>query len=155
MKPTRKPFIGFVIAVVLAAGLLLPSLWQGMAPHYDVMAAVPTPIAISRTVDRPQLATFFNSASITADTRVCVDSTYWDRMDLQYNIDQGTINTTTLTLQFSNDRVTYNSGINAVAANAADANSMVIVNLFAVQTCVLADVSNTNALTLTVKGLMK
>lgn len=150
-KTTLAAALGILLLVVMFS--LLP-----FAPQ-DVTAApnaVPTPLAISRVASvSPKLVTFFDAQVITSDTRACDDSTYWDKMDLQWTIDVSDVNTTTLTLEFNNTRATYPAGINAVASVVADADAMGEFNLFGVETCVLADVTNANTITVTAYGLMK
>lgn len=157
-KQTGTNWIGRMAALVAVIAFLVGMTLLPMEPQ-DVSAApnaIPTPLAITGGDDTPRLAVFFDgTAGITADTRSCVDSTYWETMDLQYVIDQGTVNTTTLTLEFTNNRTTWPDGINAVASNTADADEMIEVHLFGVQTCVFANVTNSNLITITAIGLMK
>jgi hypothetical protein len=155
MHMRRKEYTILLVALVLMAiffGTLSRPAWDATAAP----AAIPTPLSIGRTTQVPTLVTFFDGQVVAADTRSqCFDSTYFDKMDLQYIIDIGTVNTTTLTLEFNNNRLTYPDGINAVANAAVDKDEMVEVNLFGVQTCIFADLTNTNTVTVTAIGLMK
>ena len=62
--------------------------------------------------------------------------------DVQYTIDQGTTNTTTLTTKWSVDGGTLVSGVNVVASNAADATDMQQVQLFGRYFCLFARCGN-------------
>jgi hypothetical protein len=125
-------------------------------------AAAPTPVSVTLPSGPvPEYPVFFNgNGPITADTRSsCFEVPDYSVVDLQYLIDQtiadNVVNTTTLKLQFSNDLVTYVDGINVVASNTADASSLQPFAIFGRYTCVYADVSNTNPITLTVVGVVK
>lgn len=72
-----------------------------------------------------------------------------EALDIQYVIDQGTVNTVTLKLQFSNDNANWTDGVNVVASNAADATNLLQFNNFGYYTRLYATVSNTSPLTLT------
>lgn len=78
---------------------------------------------------------------------------------MQYTIDQtlkdSIMNTTTLTTKWSVDGGTLVSGVNVVASNVADATDMQQVQTFGRYFCLLADVSNTNPVTVTAKAFSK
>ena len=79
---------------------------------------------------------------------------------MHYSIDQTDVNTMTLKLQFTNDTpgtsgATYVDGINIVASNAADATDLQQFQTFGAWTCVYADVTNTNAVDVSVVVLLK
>jgi hypothetical protein len=96
---------------------------------------------------------FMSEAVLTADTRACIDLRGFTVVDLQFVIDQGTTNTTTLKLQHSNNGVHFTDGQTIVASNTADANGLNRYDLFGRDTCVFADVTNSNPITITVLGL--
>ncbi len=79
----------------------------------------------------------------------------YEVLDLQYVIDQGTTNTTTLKIQFSNDNTNWSDGINVVANNAADANAMQQFNNFGRYTRLYATLTNANAVTITARAVAK
>jgi len=155
----QKRFTFFVIALALVA--LLGSLMLVPAPRVDAAPnAVLTPVSYSGSGMDNQKVIFFNG-NITADARVCVDLSNYQKIDLQYVIDQGTTNTTTLKLQWSND---YNATTatgnfedqsTIVSANAADAHGGQQYALVGQWNCVFADVTNSNALGLRVIGVAK
>lgn len=148
-----------VIAVALVA--LLGSLWLAPAPRVDAAPnAVLTPVSYSGSGMDNQKVVFFNG-NVTADARVCFDLSNYQKVDLQYVIDQGTTNTTTLKLQWSNDyNATTGTGnfedqATIVSANAADAHGGQQYALVGQWNCVFADVTNSNALGLKVIGVAK
>lgn len=130
------------------------------APKVDtVQAAVITPIAQTGR-DGSRIATFFNSQVITVDTRVCFDLADMELLDLQYQVDAGASNQTTVTLQQTNIDPTsgpFNTAqtIATVAATPADGNAFSQVGLFGRWNCVFADLSDTDGVTLTIIGVAK
>ena len=157
---TGRAYATAAAAVVLVASLLAAF---AMVPAGSTQAApsfAPTPVAAVQRAANPEFPVFFTNKVLTADTRSsCFEVPDYSVIDLQYNIDQTlvetTANTTTLTIQFSNDLVTFVDGLNAVADNAADASGMVQLQLFGRHTCVYANVSNTLPVTITVNGVVK
>ena len=154
--------INRTIVLTIAAALLLFALalttLSGGGAATAAPAAAPTPVSVTRPGGDGSFITFdlFNSTVITADTNsTCVDVGRFAIADVQYTIDQGTTNTTTLTTRFSVDGGTLVSGVNVVASNAADATDMQQVQLFGRYFCLLADVSNTSSVTVTAKFLAK
>lgn len=151
MKSKTTLFTGMAVAALVAV-LLLTSLIG--APVRDVQAApmaVPTPLSLSANgANAPRLVTAFRGTGITASARSdCFELGMFDKMNIQYAIDQNTAatNTTTIKLQFSNDLVTYTDGINVVATNSADASDMIEANVFGRYTCVYATLTNSNRVT--------
>jgi len=121
-------------------------------------AAAPTPVSVTRPGGDGSFITFdlFNGAALTEDTTsACVDIGRYNVADVVYSIDQTAVNTVTLTTQFSVDGGTLVSGVNVVASNAADATDMQQVQLFGRYFCLLANVSNTNTVTVTAKAIAK
>ncbi len=157
---TIRAYVTAAAAILLVASLLavfamVPTVGTQAAP-----AAAPTPVAAVQRSPAPEFPVFFRGNVLTEDTRSsCFEVPDYAVVDLQYLIDQTAVasapNTTTLTIQFSNDLVTYVDGVNAVADNAADASGMVQMQLFGRHACVYANVSNTNPVTVTVNGVVK
>jgi len=75
--------------------------------------------------------------------------------DVQYVIDQGTTNTATLTIQWSNDNTNWSDGPALVSNNVADADGMVQVANMGRYTRVASTLGNTNTITITVKAVAK
>jgi len=153
----KKRFGLVFAAVALLLALLIP-----MSMGFEASAApaaAPTPVAVNvypaGSADWA-MASFWPGTAITADGRSnCVEAAGYSIADIQYNIDQGTTNTTTLTLQFTNDKVTYNDGVNVVASNAADASDLQPFGLYGRWVCLYADVTNSSAVTVTAIGVLK
>lgn len=152
------------LAAILCVALILAASMFGLmdvSPQVEAAPLfAPTPVSQARSVNVPQVATFFAVESITADQRAgCTNSADFEKADIQYVIDQGTVNTVTLKLQFTNDPhgsgATYIDGVNIVANNAADASSMQQFQVFGAWTCIYADVANSNPLSLTVRAVLK
>lgn len=149
-----KRFSVLTLAALMLA-LFMASLFNAR-PMGPVQAAVITPVAqTARGTEPARVLNYFKAATITADTRACFDLAQFEIADVQYNIDQGTTNTVTLSLQNSNDLTTFNAANAIVTANAADANGIGQYPLFGKYNCVLADVTNSSALSLTVIGVAK
>lgn len=147
-----------VIVGVTLLALLVLSVGMPQAGTAAPMAA-PTPASVTRpgSGEAPEFPVFFNSLSITADTRSsCFEVPEYSTVDLQYAIDQSSNNTMTVKLQFTNDLVTFVDGVAIVTDNAADATGMQQYQLFGRHTCVYADViTSTFPVTLTVIGVVK
>lgn len=147
------------VFVALALMIVLSALMGTAAVQAGPMAA-PTPISVDRAPSTALVAPVYDG-DITADTRLgCVQSANYNKADIQYTIDQGTVNTATLKLQFTNDTpgatgAAYVDGLSIVASNAADATDLQQFQLFGAWTCVYADVTNTNPLGVKVTVLLK
>ena len=144
------------VALLLVMALI--GLNLNMAPAVlGAPAAAPTPVSVTRPAGEGYVTfTPFNAAVVTADTTAsCADVGPYSVADVLYSIDQGTTNTTTLTAKWSIDGSTLATGVNVVAANAADATDMTQLQVFGKYLCVLADVANSNPITITVQVLAK
>lgn len=118
--------------------------------------AAPTPAISGYSAKSPTELTWWSDTAVTADggsTALVVSQ--WQATDIQYNINQGDVNTVTLKLQFSNDNVNWTDGAALVSANVADASVLAQQAVFGKYARVHADVANTNPLTLTVIGILK
>ncbi len=157
---TVRTYATAAAAVLLVASLLVAFTLMPTSGTQAAPAAAPTPVAAVQRSPAPEFPQFFRTKVITEDTRSdCFEVPDYAVVDLQYLIDQtavaGAPNTTTLTLQFTNDLVTYVDGVNVVAANAADASDMQQFQLFGRHTCVYANVTNSNPVTVTALGVVK
>jgi hypothetical protein len=154
MSEGRK-FLALAVAVV-AGALLIGVLFGPAGPGQAAPLAVPTPLAETAGGGDYLNVVFWSADALTADGGSnALQLPGYEVLDLQYIIDQGTTNTTTLKIQFSNDNTNWSDGINIVANNAADANGMVQVNNFGRYTRLYADVTNTNAWTITARAVAK
>lgn len=150
---------------LLAVAVMIVAMFTGaflatMPSAEAAPVAAITPVSFSGQSGDNAKLTFFNG-NIAADSRVCHDLSNYNKLDLQYVIDQGTVNTTTLSLQWSNDHnPSTNSGnylaqATIVSANAADASGGNQFLTAGQYICVLADVANSNALGLKVLAVAK
>jgi hypothetical protein len=155
MKTERNFYpliIGFVaLALVLGSMLSIqPNAVQG-APN-----AIPTPVVQYMRQPAPKVINFWAApTALTADTRSCVNIDGYNTLDLHWIIDQGTVNTTTLTLQFSNITDSFVNGVAVATNNAADATDFQQFQVFGRNVCLHANLTNANAWTLTAVGLAK
>lgn len=140
------------VLVLLFVGSLLPAM---PAVNGAPAAAVLTPVSNDNASLGARVATWANVEVFTADDTSCFELGNYDVIDLQYVIDQGTVNTTTITQQYSNDNVTMVDGAAVVTANAADANGMAQYALFGRYGCMKIDVANANPITITLIGVAK
>lgn len=151
MKTNRFiPFVAGLLLFALIASLYILPAGQGA----NVALAAATPVSYGATTGTNSKVTFFNG-NVTADTRVCFDLSNYNKVDLQWIIDQGTVNTTTIKLQWSNNNVNFEDTATVANANVADANGGQQYNLFGQYNCVNADVTNSNALGLKIYGVAK
>ena len=150
-----------LVALVLFA-MLLTMLTPG-GPVTAAPAAVPTPVSVTRpgTYEGGFISfSPFSATAITADTTsTCYDVGKFSVVDVLYQIDQtvadSVVNTTTLTSKWSVDGTITASGVNLVASNVADATDMTQLQVFGRYFCILADVSNTNPITITAQVIAK
>lgn len=142
-------FGGLVIALVVIGSIV--GIGQAAPP------AVPTPLAnpISLTTG-PLNVTFQSATAIAADTNTSgVQLPAYGQLALQYTIDQGTVNTTTITLQYSNDNTNWFNGLAVVSANAADTTDGIFLPLGWRYVRFNQDVANSNPITITMIGVAK
>ena len=147
-----------LIPIVVAFSLLLSVLIGISIPTAEgAPSAIGTPIVQYPMQPAAKHVDFWEEATaLTADTRSsCVGVAGYSTIDLHYNIDQGTVNTTTLTLEFSVIDARYPDGVNVVATNAADAEDIKQYNVFGEEMCLYADLTNSNAWTVTAQGVLK
>lgn len=157
---TIRAYAAAAAAVVLVASLLAVF---AMVPSGSTQAApsfAPTPVAAVQRSLAPEFPVFFNAKVLTADTRSnCFEVPDYAVVDLQYIVDQTLVdlaaNTTTLTLQWSNDNSNFVNGLAVATNNITDTNDIQQYQLFGRHACVYADVSNTNPVTVTVLGVVK
>lgn len=143
----NKKIFTFLAVATLIAILFVSLLGPVSGPAY---ASAPTPQTFNPPARDSEAFTFFSAKSITSDTRECLDMRNFSAADISYVIDEGTTNTITLKLQFSNDNVHfYDSAQTVVAAATTDSDGFQRYLLFGRFVCIYADVSNTNAVVIT------
>lgn len=153
------------IPILFAIALLLVALMFASFNMPESVTAAPpaAPTAVSNAAAQSNspsaLVVAFSPQQITADSRACFDASGHEKADIHWKIDQGTVNTTTLRLQHTNYTpnafADYVNGAAIVSSNAADASDMAQLQVFGAWTCVQADVANSNALSLTVRVLLR
>lgn len=143
-------------AILSLAVILLAIVALAYIPTDQVEAAppaVPTPITVTYSADNTGTIVKFwaDGTVITQDgASTAFQLGQSEALDIQYALDQGTsVNTTTFTLQFSNDNSNWTNGVDIVASNAADATNLLQFNNFGAYTRVWANVATTDPLTLT------
>lgn len=154
-KAWAPVLVALIMAVAIFGGLaLVPQAESVQAAP----AAIPTPVSVTRPAGDGYVTfnPFAGTSSIAADTTsTCFDVGGRSIVDVLYVIDQTDVNTLTLTSKWSIDGTTTVSGVNLVASNAADASDMVQLQVFGRYFCILADVANTNAVTVTAQAIAK
>ena len=150
----RRQIAWAVIVGVTLLALLLLSF--GTPASQAAPLAAPTPVAVTVKNPAPEFPVFFDAKVLTADTRSsCFEVPDYSAIDLMTVIDQTDVNTVTLTLNFSNNNLNFADGVAAVSANVADATALNQFLLFGRWTCLYADVSVTNPVTVTAIGVVK
>lgn len=151
-----------LLALVVTAALLVFVGLVAFGPSHNASAApqaAVTPVAgVVHSGVRSDNLTFFSTEVITQDgCSALLNIQDHAKVDLQWVIDQGTVNTTTFTTRWTNTGSTANliTDATVVSANAADATAGGQFSLFGRQACIYADVSNTNTLTVTFIGVAK
>lgn len=145
--------MALALLVVLALALFPSDQPASAAP-----AVAPTPIANTEAdgSSRYLNVTFQEATALTADTNTSGKQLPgYEYIDLQTTIDQGTTNTATLTIQFSNDNTNWDNGPAIVTANAADVTEMTRIPLFGRYVRINQDVTNSNPLTVTLIAVAK
>lgn len=149
------------LAVALLIGLMV-GISDPIQPVQGAPAAAITPVAIEDPLGSAEVALvkFYDAEALTADDQNCIDLGEYRVIDLEYVVDQGTTNTTTVILQHTNGAAgtaltTNTDGQTVVSANAADADGLNRYDLFGRWTCVDVNVTNSNAITWTVWGLAR
>lgn len=149
-------FVAFVLVAAFAVSMAGPVQNATAAPQAQI-----TPSAANSAVtgETSTLVKFFDGEAITADTQECRDLRGYTTIDLEFVVDQGTTNTTTVQLEHTNGAgaalTTNTDGQVVVSANTADADDLNRFDLYGVYTCVDIDVSNSETITWTVYGLAR
>ncbi len=154
MNSNRK-IILVVMAVLGLFALALVAL-SGGGKATAAPAAAPTPVSVSAGSSTPDLFTAYTAKAIAADERSgCVDVSKFQRADVQYLEDVGTVNTTTVTMQFTNDQVTFVDGLAVASAIVADGSAMQQYQVFGKYMCFYVNVTDTSPITWSVSAIAK
>lgn len=157
---SKRTIVLTVVVALMVFALALTALSGGGAATAAPMA-IPTPVSVTRPAGDGYITVApFSAQVLTEDTTsTCYDVAKFSVVDVLYSIDQTivaeTANTTTLTTKWGIDNTTTVAGVNIVASNAADATDMAQVQVFGRYFCVLANVSNSQNVTVTVQAIAK
>lgn len=145
------------IVAILAVALLAP-MQYGMPATAAPFAAPPTPVAnvTDKVPNDAGFIIFRTPFTITADTRYCPgDTSRFDTLDIEYAINQSTVNTLTIKTQYSNRLERFTDGDNVVATNNSDTVAFKQMPAFGRFTCLFVDVTNSNGVSLTLTAVGK
>ena len=141
-----------VLALLLVMGLVLK------APAVDA-APAPAPTPVASVIASPgagvPLVWLQNTVLTANNDSAALSVLDFDKVDLQLVVDVGTVNTTTLKLQFSNDNVNWVDGATVGTAIAADANTMAQYAVFGQYARINSALTNSSAITITAIGIGK
>lgn len=153
---TKNYVLLAVIAPLALAALVLAAVAGGSGGALAAPEAAPTPVSVSVGAAAPDLFTAYTAAAIAADERSgCVDVSKFQRADVQYLVDVGTVNTTTVTMQFTNDKVTYVDGLAVASAIVADGSALQQYPVFGKFMCFYVNVTGTDPITWSVSAVLK
>lgn len=141
----------FIVALALALALF-PGGTQAAPP------AAPTPVAdLLIPAGRAQAFNIQTITGLIADNNTTgIEVMNLGAVDIQYVIDHvasGEVNTTTLTVQYSNDNSNWVSGVALVSASAVDGTSITRVPVFGRYMRINQDVTNTTLVTTTLTAV--
>jgi hypothetical protein len=157
-----KTFRVLVVVAALCLALLAGALVSGTGP-VPVGAAPPAaPTPVDNLVYSPDRNYFdlYDTKTVAADTHTPImDISAQEWCDIEYvvnqDIDSSGVNTTTVTLEFSNDRSNWVDGPALVSNNAADASDMTRLPLFGQYMRFKMDVDNSYTPTWTINAFCK
>lgn len=154
MKNQRLLPVLILGLVLFIAVLMIPANLAG--PVQAAPPAAPTPITGVVASDAGNYFVFLDAQAFAADgysDAVTLASFEW--ADWQYLIDNIDTNTTTVTIQYSNDGANWVNGPALISSNAGDAGDMTRLPLFGRYTRLHVNSTTTDTLTLSVNVLAK
>lgn len=152
IRPVAMALVLGFFALLLALSVLLPL--SGPAEAAPPLA--PTPVANLAPSNSALNVTFQATTGITQDTNTNSKQLIsYEYMDISITVDHGTVNTTTFTVQFSNDDTNWDDGPALISNSAADATDITRVPLFGRYVRIKQDVTNSNLLTTTILAVAK
>ena len=144
------------VSLVILLGFMMLAAAMLSLPTQAAPAAAPTPISAPGAAGTPTNVVFWDRTALDADTQSpAFEGAAYNRLDLQYTIDQGTVNTTTLTFQTSCTGRDWDAGVAIVSNNVADASGVVVLPNSCRYQSINANVTNSNPVTITVLGIAK
>jgi hypothetical protein len=142
-----------ILAPVIIALAMLGVFFVGMASDRSAMAApplAPTPVANILDTDQANPFYFQTLTGVTADTNTeAIEVLVFDSLDIQHVIDHNTVNTTTLTVQYSNDNSNWVNGVALVTDSAADGTDITRVPVFGRYMRINQNVTSSNYISIT------
>lgn len=143
--------LGLVLALIMVVLQLSAGQNAQAAPPL-----APTPVANILGSQQNTYFRFQPATALTADTNTnSIRLDEFNSIDIQYVIDQGTVNTTTLTIQYSNDGTNWVNGVALVTNSVADGSDITRVPMFGRYARINQNLTNSNAITITLTGLAK
>jgi hypothetical protein len=152
-----------VVMAALLSFVALAGLGNSMLAPASVGAAPPAaPTPVTGLVYSPDRNYFdvYDTVTIAADTHSKIlDISAQEWCDIEYvvnqDIDSAGVNTTTVTIEYSNDRTNWIDGPALVTSNAADASDMTRIPIFGRYMQFEMDVTNTATPTWTINAFCK
>ncbi len=151
-----KTKFGQILAVVL---LFVATIAIGLLPQQGQVQAAPpaapTPVAAPDSVGAGRYFRFQPATAITADTNTsAIEALQFETVDIEYTIDHGTVNTTTLKVQYSIEGNDWTDGATLVSASTADGAAVVArVPVFGRYMRINQDVATTDTITITLTAV--
>jgi len=138
------PFVGVMLLLLVFGMVVQPRAQAAPLP-------APTPVSSDATAaGKNPVVTFWKAKALTANgASNVIELPDMERMDLQWVVDVGTVNTTTIKLQYSNDGTNWVDGVNVEASIAADKNNLQQFNNFGRYTRLYATLTNSSPITIT------
>ena len=152
MKTNMRVIVAAALGLLLLVGAAIPVVTQP-AP---VQALSVTPVANLVTSNARQLFQPMTVKGITADYNTeAMEISSFSWADVEYTVDQATVNTTTVTIQYSNDKSNWVNGDAIVTDNAADATDMTRIPLFGQYMRFNVNVAGSDRITWTISALAR
>lgn len=155
---TLKSKLLLAMVLLLFASAIAIGITAITQTTYAAPAGAPTPVSAGIGVGHvtPELITWYDAQSVTADIERCLTIENFEKLDVHSFVDITAVNTTTVNLRYTNKL-----GLTPVAALAlqatvvADGNDMDPAFAMARYGCVLIDVANATPVAITVNALGK
>ncbi|MBN1991351.1 MAG: hypothetical protein JW953_01510 [Anaerolineae bacterium] len=146
----RKIFnvVGLIVLIMLLAAISLVAIQNPAAQAAP--PAAPTPVSNILDTEEAKLFNFQTATAVAADTYTSWrDVSAFDSIDVQHVIDHGTVNTTTLTVQYSIDGTNAVNGLALVSNSAADGSDITRVPVFGKYMRIYQNLTSTDTITIT------
>lgn len=157
----KNKYTGLAVSLALAVTLIALvafSLLLATSPTQAAPPAAPTPVAAPDTTGKGVVIPLQAATALAADTNTTpVEMLNFKTIDVEFTIDQGTsVNTVTLTTQYSIGGTAWEDGAVLVTDNAADASDLIVrIPIFAKDFRVNQNVTNTNPVTISITSVAR